>query len=273
MTAELVLPPNGRAIGECIYCCIQGDDLSREHAVPYGLNGPWTLNAASCEGCSKITHRFERDTLRNLFPSVRAVFQMQTRRPHERPRTLPLTVESPDELRVVQVPPEDFPLYLPLVEFDSPGIVEGRAPQALPREPVLDFVHLAGPTFEQVAARFPASDFVGARLTFSPEDLARTLAKIGYCVAVFALGIEPFRAAPIRRVIRGEDSDVWRWVGSWTGNEENPPSGLHAAKVRAAGTDIHVILRLFAQFGGREYHIALGPADPAFVESAAWPWR
>ena len=30
---------------------------------------------------------------------------------------------------------------------------------------------------------------------------------------------------------------------------------------------------LFAQFGAPEYHIALGPASPEFVNSLAWLWK
>ena len=41
----------------------------------------------------------------------------------------------------------------------------------------------------------------------------------------------------------------------------------------ANGSDIHVILRLFAQFGGPEYHVVLGPADPEFVGSPDWPFE
>ena len=44
-------------------------------------------------------------------------------------------------------------------------------------------------------------------------------------------------------------------------------------QVTASGSDIHVILRLFAQFGAPEYHVVLGPADPEFVKSDAWPWK
>jgi hypothetical protein len=270
--ADLPVPTNGRLIRECIYCGATAR-LTREHAVPYGLNGPWTLHDASCEDCARVTHRFERDTLRSLFPAVRAVFAMQTRRPKERPRTLPLTIETAGVQHVVQVPFAEFPLYLPILEFPPPGIVEGRPPDAAVPTPVLDFRHLAGPSFADFAPRYPEADFVGARVNFAPEDFGRTLAKIGYCAAVFALGVEPFRAAPIRRVIRGEDRAVWHWVGSWTGDEQNPAVGLHAMKVRAAGTDIHVILRLFAQFSGHEYHVALGPVDSAFASSPAWPWK
>jgi hypothetical protein len=41
------------------------------------------------------------------------------------------------------------------------------------------------------------------------------------------------------------------------------------------GKEIHVIVRLFAQFGAPEYHIVLPKADPSFVTSSDWPltWR
>mgnify|MGYP006327009123 FL=1 len=81
------------------------------------------------------------------------------------------------------------------------------------------------------------------------------------------------RQSPTREVILGCAPDIGRWVGSWTGDEQSPPTGLHAFRVSAAGTDMHAILRLFAQFGAPEYYVAIGPADPAFVASPAWPWQ
>ncbi len=270
--ADLPVPANGRVIGECIYCG-STNRLTREHAVPYGLNGAWTLHAARCDVCAGITHRFERDTLKSLFPAVRTVLAMQTRRLKKRPKTLPLILETEGVQRTVDVDATQFPLYLPIIEFPPPGVVEGRSRDQNIPTPVLDFRHLAGPSFADIATRYPDADFIGARVNFAPEDFGRTLAKIGCCTAVFTLGVAPFRDAPIRRVIRSEDLDVCRWVGSWTGEEQNLPKGLHAMKVRAAGADVHVILRLFAQFGAPEYHVALGPAAPEFTNSPDWPWK
>lgn len=117
------------------------------------------------------------------------------------------------------------------------------------------------------------ADFAGARLNFSPSDFARTLAKIAFTGAVFVLGLAPFTNTPIRRVILGEDLSVGHWVGWWYGDPINEAKGLHAMKIHASGTDIHVVLRLFTQFGVPEYHVVLGPADPEFANSAAWPFK
>ncbi len=226
---------------------------------------------ASCKQCSDITHRFERDTLRGLLPSIRTVFAMQTRRPEKRPKTLPLIVESDGAQRTIQVSPTEFPLYLPTPLFPPPGAVEGRRPvRGISTQ--LKFIHVAGPSFEEIAQRHRAN-FIGARLNFSPEQFAQTLAKIAYCCGVYALGLAPFKHTPIRRAILGEDPCLGHWVGSWSGEPVNEAKGLHLMQIRASGSDIHVVLRLFAQFSAPEYHVVLGPADPEFVNSEAWPWK
>ena len=270
--ALLPIPSQPRRIDECVYCGATGVPLTREHAVPYGLNGPWTLLDASCARCRDITHRFERDALRGLLPSVRAVLAFQTRRPRERPRTLPLVIEDRGRQRVEQLSLDQYPLYLPSPVWLEPGVVTGRPP-ASPVGFRLEFRHLAGPTFETVAARFQPCDFVGARLTFAPPEFARMIAKVAFCAAVHAIGIEGLRQSPIRAVILGEDPAVAHWVGAWSGAEMNRPTGLHAMQLRAAGSHLHVVVRLFAQFGAPEYHVALGEAGHDFVNSDAWPWK
>jgi hypothetical protein len=136
----------------------------------------------------------------------------------------------------------------------------------------LRFRHVAGPSFQEIA-REHSAEFVGARLTFAPQEFARTLAKIAFCAGVYALGLPPLRNSPIRNVIRGTDQDWRHWVGQWNGEEVNSVKGLHAMQVRASGSDVHIVLRLFAQFGAPEYHVVLGSADPEFVNSDAWPWK
>ncbi len=270
--AFLPVPKNGRDIGQCIYCDSIEEPLTKEHAIPYGLNGPWTLLRASCHRCADITHRFERDSLGGLFPAFRTVLRMQTRRPKKRPKTLPLVLESRGVQRTIQVPLADFPLYLPTPRLSQPKAVTGDH-TVNSASVKMDFMHVAGPSFESVSQKYPDVDFVGARLSFAPEEFARTLAKIAFCAGVYTLGLAPLRQSPIRQIVLGNDRDVWHWVGSWTGAQINEPKGLHAMQVRASGSVIHVILRIFAQFGAPEYHIVLGAVDQKFVNSSAWPWK
>jgi hypothetical protein len=196
---------------------------------------------------------------------------MQTRRPKERTATVPLVVVRAGLRQTIQIPRERCPIYLQTPLFPAPGAVCG----APPRRGVfanLDVLHVAGPSFKEVSAEYPGAEFVGMHTNFSPEDFARTVAKIAYCAAVFALGVGPFTNSPIKAVILGKDEDIGHWVGCWEREEINPPVGLHSMRVLCSGTDIHVVLRLFAQFGAPEYHVVLGAADPAFVASDKWPW-
>lgn len=117
---------DAKDVGECIYCGDRDKPLRREHAVPYGLNGPWILLRASCDDCPKITHKFERDTLRSLWPTVRNALAMQTCRPKERSATLPLVVIRNGARETIQIPRERYPVYLPTPLFPAPGIVSGR---------------------------------------------------------------------------------------------------------------------------------------------------
>lgn len=264
-------------IGECIYCGTLEEPLTKEHAVPYGLNGPWTLLRASCASCARITSHFERDALRSLLPALRTVLAMQTRNPKRRERRLPLVLETDGVQQVVDVPVTDFPTYLPTPIFHPPGAVTGPLPAVPVRAEhhfeTIHFRHIAGPSFESISSRYPGATFLGHRVTFAPDYFLRMIAKIGFCAAVYALGISPLRASAIRRVILGTDPHVAHWVGQWPGEPMNANAGLHSVQVRASGSDLHVVLRLFAQFEAPDFHIVLGAADPAFVASAAWPFK
>ena len=162
----LAIPKNSPRVGECIYCGDTAPPLTREHAVPFGLNGEWTLLEASCDLCAKITKRFEGDTLRGLLPTIRVALAMKTRRPEKRPKTLTLVLEKDGGRTTVELPPSEFPLYLPTPIFPP---VRDDAPVGDP--PVeMRFIHLGGPPFESVAVRYP-SEFVGARISFDLPSL------------------------------------------------------------------------------------------------------
>jgi hypothetical protein len=273
---DIPAPPNPREIGECIYCGNRDAPLTTEHAVPYGLNGSWTLLKASCKVCSNITHRFERDTMRCLWPEIRIVLGMQSRRRNNRPDTLPLVVQRNGAKEVIRVPRSDYPAYLHTPLFPPPAIFWRQNP-VRGVFANLDMIHIAGPTFQEISQHYPGAEFVGVRANFSPDDFARTLAKIGFCAGVATVGLGAFTHTPIRKIILGTDACIGHWVGCWQGDPHNAHGGIHAIKVmyEPPSSRIHVFVRMFAQFGAPEYHIFLGQADPAYVASDEWPqmWR
>jgi len=185
--------------------------------------------------------------------------------------TLPFVVIRGGVREIIQIPRERYPVYLPIPLFPAPGVVSGR-PLRRGVFTNLDTLHLAGPSFREATSEYPGAEFVGMHTHFSPEDFSRTVAKIAFCAAVYALGTAPFSHSPIKSVILGDDEHIGHWVGCWENEEVIPPSGLHGMRVVCSGFDIHVVLRLFAQFGAPEYHVVMGPADPTFVASDQWPW-
>jgi len=263
----------GSEIGECIYCGERDAPLGTEHAVPFGLNGPWTLRRASCAVCAKITSGFERDVLRSLWPHVRNVLAMQSRREQQRAKTLPVVVQHDGVRETIQVERTKYPTYLPTPLFPQPAVLWSKK-RVRGVFTSLDMMHVCGPTFEEASKEHLGAEFVGLHLNFSPEQFARLLAKIGFCVAVAEVGLGAFTNTPIRQVILGTDQCIGHFVGSWWGEPvNNTGGGLHEIRVLRSepGAHLHAIIRLFAQFGAPEYHVILGPADPTYVASKDWP--
>lgn len=84
------------SIGQCIYCRSKHGPLQTEHIIPYGLNGHWELEAASCQKCSKITSQFERSVLRGPLIISRVALDLSTRNKGNRPNEFPFTITKND---------------------------------------------------------------------------------------------------------------------------------------------------------------------------------
>ena len=265
-------------IGEYIYCGQREGVLSDEHSIPFGLNGPWVLRHASCDSCAKITSRFERDVMRSLWPDVRNVLAMKSRRKEKRSPSIPLEIHENGQQRIVLIPRTEFPTYLTAPIFPPPACYWSNRP-VNGVFANMESIHLSRPTFREASKEFPGADFIGAHANFSPEAFARMLAKIGYYTAVAVIGIKAFTTTRIRNIILATDPCIGHWVGSWWKEtiNDDPNGGLHQIKIvhSQPGNEIHAMIRLFAQFGAPEYHVMLGPADPTYVASDAWPlhWR
>jgi len=267
------LSPKGPEVGACIYCGDRDGRLGTEHAVPYGINGPWTLHDASCERCANITSRVEHDVLRSLWPHVRNVLALQSRRKNKRTALLPVVVQRDGVRQTVHVPRTNYPTYLPTPLFPPPGILwtGNPVPGVFTN---LNMLHVCGPSFAEASKAYPGAEFVGMHLNFSAEAFARMLAKVGFCAAVSAVGLGAFTNTPIRNIILGTDPHIGHWVGSWWQRPVNTTGGgLHEIRVLLSqpGAHIHAIIRLFAQFGAPEYHVILGPADSTYMASSDWP--
>ena len=80
--------------GECIYCGARGDgvELTDEHIIPFSLGGNVEILQASCKACAAVTSGLELHLGRTVLWDHRVHAKIPTRRPKERPDTLPARV-------------------------------------------------------------------------------------------------------------------------------------------------------------------------------------
>lgn len=246
-----------RKIGKCIYCGHAKGQLSREHVIPEGLNGEWTLTKASCEHCARITSRFETDLLRNAFGPARLALCLRSKRPAERSQHLHLQVRRGRTELAVPIPVEEYPAVLALPIFAPPECVsQDSGPSGLR---LLDahVIQVAGRPIAELHAKY-GYEYTGIRLEYQPVEFARALAKIAYAFAVLRLGLEQISDCYVLPAILGETAGIGQWVRCGAGEPVGSSAGLHALTLKLMQDEIHVFVRLFAQFGAPEYHVIVG---------------
>lgn len=254
-------PGTGITIGRCIYCGTTQGRLTREHVIPYGLNGELVLEQASCDACARITSAFEETVLKRMLGPVRAALGFRTRRKKKRPTVLPVQIDRGWGWQTEDVALLDYPAVIALPGFPMPAVLTGR-PLAPDAEVLIDQMHSA--TFPHQLARLAQGRVlapeirVRGSMQYDPTDFARMLAKIGYGVAVAEHGVDAFAEVFVAPLILGRQKDAARWVGTWDGIPRNRAPLLHSVVTVLHGDRVHAHVRLFAGFGGPEYLVVVG---------------
>jgi hypothetical protein len=252
-------PLQSRYVGRCIYCPAT-HDLTREHIVPEGLNGEWTLLEASCPGCRDITSRFELNVLRKAFGAARASLGLRTKHPKRRPTALPLRVKRGGTTTDVLVTIAEHPTVINLPVFPPPGS-SPPSKGAMQMTSQLWLKQVAGPPLVEVLPRIAREhgyDYVGLRLDYEPIEFARVITKIAYGVTVLRLGLDAIDDAYVLPAILGDTKHVSKWVGCAASEPVVPTTGLHGFQLEIRDGEIHAFIRLFAQFDAPEYHVIVG---------------
>src|SRR5436853_1120388 len=113
---EVSYPP----VGRCIYCGSTAG-LTREHVIPYGLNGELVLPSASCTKCAAVTSKCELQVLRKLLQTVRMLRRMRSRRKHAgATRYIEFKFVKDGQPRTGRIAIEEFPFLLHLPKFATP---------------------------------------------------------------------------------------------------------------------------------------------------------
>lgn len=215
-----------RSIGYCLYCSTNTGILSKEHVLPFGLGGRWTLLRASCEACAKVTGQIEGRLLRKAWLPARHRTSMPSRRLESRPDTIPVTVTSVDGSH-------QFDAHLPLdqqntyiaLRFDPPAFLDGRTRTDLPAGQA--GMKAVGPPPSHVyvdgVLRLLSGERVNVPVNLDAADVVRFVAKVAHCYAMYKRGpicSEYFLPA----VVLGDGTGATTFVGCAA--EPLPPEDL-----------------------------------------------
>ncbi len=244
-------------VGRCIYCGSQ-EALQQEHIVPFGLNGHWVLNDASCPECAKITGRFELDVLRNLYGEARIALNLRTRRRQKRRNLFPLRIVRNGVVETIQVPINEYLPFMALPKFKAPASLDQRAyDKGIDIEGAF-YIQVGGLPYPQLLELYQTNS-ISIQVTYEPVAFARMLAKIAYGFAVGMFGLDMISQNYVLPSILGTTEDVGRWVGMLQDNGPDPATtDLHQIWVSAYDDLIVVHIRLFAECNPPTYIVVVG---------------
>jgi hypothetical protein len=257
-------------VGHCIYCGSDGGEqgLGDEHIVPFSLGGMLVLPKASCRACEAITSAFEGRCARIMYGSFRIREKVQTRRPKERPTTLPMGATFGDKAEVYMMPIEGVIATLPWVHFLPPGYLSEHPDKEIGWTGATLEVRTDAPRKRSLWDKSNASAFSVSQ-QFDLDSLARTLAKIAHALCIGEFGSSFFEPW-LPPYILGTDRALSYLVGGVPGSLE-PVSELHQLRYNAGQVAngewlVSADIRLFAQ-GGPHTTVIVGRTTEELVRS------
>lgn len=256
-------------VGKCIYCGAT-EGLSREHIVPFALNGSIVLQEASCASCAAITSSFERRVLRDSLGPARDVMDISSRNKKNRPTHYPMRMERNGKTFIQNVPLDEYIPLLPVLVMGLPGyLVDGRRHQV--GDGSADITMIGKAMFrsdahvDELLKKYNATKII-AKYNFYPADFGMMLAKIAYCLAVKQFGLNGITDNYILPAILGKSSDLWHFVGCdlnypYKANTLKKIDALIWVDMDILGGDVQARMRLFPMADTPVYVVVVGRAN------------
>ena len=242
-------------IGRCIYCGTSEGHLSREHIIPFGLNGTWVLQEASCKKCGRITSDFEKLVLRGVFLPARTGLRFRTRR--KLPDVYSLQYERDGQFLDANVLIVDCPAVANFPTFAMPASLDGREYSSGIDVNGRWMIQVAGPKVEETAKKLKTKT-LRFTSTFEGHSFPRLIAKVAYGVAVADFGLDMIQEAYVLPAILGQSNDIGRWLGCDGSTEIDNPTYLHGVRMAVVNREIISSVRLFSHYGAPEYVVVVG---------------
>lgn len=197
---------------KCIYCGNSDEKLTKEHIVPRGLGGTYTIPSASCRKCQKITSQVEYSILRNTYLPLRTKANFPTGHKNNRPKSFKATIIKTDgSSQNIEISTSKYPTLYIVIHLPPPGILNNA--ELSEKNPEMK-ISLGG-NQEEINTLF--TEYSEAEeFQFTSEivwgDLCRMLAKIAHGFTVMQLGTEGYKLL-LPPVILGNSPYISHFVG------------------------------------------------------------
>ncbi len=241
-------------VGTCIYCGKKEDKLTNEHIIPFGLNGKWILEKASCSGCNKITTKFEREVLRNILYSARASYKSRSYH-GSLPKHFSLIGIRNEKTVEIEVPVEQYGAVICLLEYPLPAYMDNRRYGNGIKVIGSRLVRTNGRDLSELAKEL-GLDSIQFISTFRSQNFERFLAKVAYGFAIYQFGLDAIDTTYVLPTIRGEKDDVGMWVGCCPSSVGNPDIFVEFSQNQ--NKDLIVKLHLFGGLQLPTYVVVVG---------------
>lgn len=254
-------------VGRCIYCGAAEHSPGRrrlgdEHIIPEALDGSLILPEASCGKCEGVTSSAEQYCAKATLGALRYQLDLPTKRPKNRPKTLPVEVRSGGVWRIENVPVEDYPLLVAMPRLSWPGILAPPDVQLETNRPRFFVTDIsAEANSAKLRAQFEATNLtINVVTRFRVDKLRPMLAKIAHAFATAELGLGAFRPL-LLDVINGTDEDPALYVGG-VPVDEGEGDTRHELTLqfidKAGEWFVGVRIRLFADLCFPTYYCVVG---------------
>lgn len=245
------IPLKNFKVGKCIYCFRKGLSLSREHIIPFGLNGELVLQKASCDECKKMTSKFERVVMRGILHPVRVVKNFKTYHGHT--KKLPVWVNIAGEQKWISIPIEEYGAVIVLPLFAPPAYLEGSTSLGNQKMKIVTVAirREGGMPVKEIKVKYGLNN-VEFRFQFNPSDFVALIAKIAYGFSILCYGVDAFAVNNLLPLIKKESSDITMWFGS----ESSPKIYTNQISVELDHTGEYLLSRV--SYFGCVYIVVVG---------------
>ena len=253
-----------RQIGQCIYCFRQPPivTLEKEHIIPSGIGGDFTLLDASCRDCAELTSQDEGACQHGPLRILRAATGHPRPNKSNRKRGKVPATEfdvqfEKDGIKFIhRVDLENIPYlgFFPL--FPRPQILSQLSLSTKP----IDFMWASTERELTPDMGLPPHDRIIDVGEFPLDAWYRMLAKIGHGYAVYCLGLDAFTPL-LPLYIRRKHLNPWKYVGlSIRHLEKDDAPHILAVRFQETniGTVVIVLIRLFARVPVPTYEVVAG---------------